>query len=95
MLASGLPVVASGVHGIVDYMKDGFNGYLADPEDSRDFAGKIRMLYDSETRKRIAANCSSSVEDFSMERSTEVLKEIFGDILETDIIVSEDRHAKR
>lgn len=83
MLASGLPVVASGVHGIVDYMKEGFNGYLADPDDSHGFAEKILLLHEPETRKRIAENCSASVEAFSMNKSTEALREIFRDILET------------
>lgn len=31
MLASGLPVIASNVHGIVDYITDGVDGYLCDP----------------------------------------------------------------
>lgn len=95
MLASGLPVVASGVHGIVDYVKDGYNGYLADPTDSHDFAVKIKILFDPEMRKTIAKNCSASVEDFSMERSTEALKKIFSEILETDSIISEGKYAKR
>ena len=93
MLASGLPIVASEVHGIVDYVNDGFNGYLADPDDSHDFAEKIRMLYDPETRKRIAENCSGSVEGFSAERSEEVLRGIFRDIL-TDNDSSEENHGK-
>lgn len=41
MLASGLPLVASSVHGIKDYVKDGVNGYLANPYDARSFARGI------------------------------------------------------
>lgn len=95
MLASGLPIVASGVHGIVDYVQDGFNGYLADPDDSHDFAEKIRKLYNGETRKEISGHCSASVENFSIDRSTEELTKIFRDILETDYKSSEEKHAKR
>ncbi len=94
MLASGLPIVASEVHGIVDYVIDGFNGYLANPNDGHDFAEKIKKLYDPEMRKTIALNCSASVENYSMDKSTEALKKIFSDILEIDNNASEEKNAK-
>ena len=81
MLASGMPVVASDLHGIVDYVRDGYNGFLADPLDSDDFADKIKKLFDSGTRARMAAVCSGSVEPFDIERSEECIKRIYKEIL--------------
>lgn len=42
MLASGLPVVASDVHGIVDYIINNEDGYLCNPYDYREFSGAIK-----------------------------------------------------
>ncbi len=81
MLASGLPIVASNVHGIVDYVIDGYNGFLADPLNSHDFADKIKRLYDDEKRRSLAVNCSASVEAFDIERSEESKAEIYREIL--------------
>ena len=81
MLASGIPVVASNVHGIVDYVRDGYNGFLADPLNSHDFADKINRLYDPETRKALAENCSASVEQFDVERSKESMRKIYSEVL--------------
>ncbi len=81
MLASGMPIVASDVHGIVDYVKDGYNGFLADPLNSHDFADKIIKLYDTETRKKMALNCSASVEQFDIEKSKESIERIYREML--------------
>ncbi len=81
MLASGMPIVASNVHGIVDYVKDGDNGFLADPLNSHDFADKIIKLYDSETREKLALNCSGSVEPFDIEKSKKSIEKIYAEIL--------------
>lgn len=43
-MASGLPVIASKVRGNVDLVKNGTNGYLADPEDVLGWAEKIQYL---------------------------------------------------
>lgn len=81
MLASGIPVAASNVHGIVDYLRDGYNGFLADPLNSHDFADKIKRLNDPETRKALAMNCSDSVKQFDVERSKESMRNIYSEIL--------------
>lgn len=81
MLASGLPVIGSRVQGIVDYVKDGVNGFLADPRQSSEFAEGIRKLYDCETRRKMSANCADSVESFDIRRSRESIENIYREIL--------------
>lgn len=81
MLASGMPIVASGLHGIVDYVRDGYNGFLADPLNSSDFADKIKKLYDPEIRNNMAINCSASVEQFDIKKSKESIEKIYRKML--------------
>lgn len=47
-MASGLPIVTSNVHGIVDYSIDGVTGYTSHPTDADGFADAIDRLYQSE-----------------------------------------------
>lgn len=81
MLASGLPMVASNVHGILDYMVDGVNGYLANPYRPEEFAVGIKKLLSEEKRKEIALACSKSVEKFDKSVSYEQMKKIYKEIL--------------
>ena len=50
MLASGLPLVASRVHGIMDYMLDNKTGYLCNPYSESEFATSILKLTDKNLR---------------------------------------------
>jgi glycosyltransferase involved in cell wall biosynthesis len=43
-MALGKPVVGSNVHGIPDLIKDGYNGFLAEPKDSRGLYEKMKAL---------------------------------------------------
>jgi glycosyltransferase involved in cell wall biosynthesis len=78
MLASGLTIVASNVHGIVDYMMDGVNGYLADPY-AHEFAVKIAKLKD--TRDTLRVNCSNSVLKFDKSCSYKAMEKIYTELL--------------
>ena len=81
MLASGLPIVASKVHGIVDYVQDDINGYLANPYSSHEFAEKILQIYNKETRARLREKCSDSVLKFDATCSHEAMQKIYDEIL--------------
>lgn len=78
MLASGLPIVASNVHGIVDYVQDGLNGYLANPFDENDFATKINKVINTNFDKEYISN---SVLDFDMKVSFNQMEKIYNEIL--------------
>ena len=77
MLASGLPLAASKVHGILDYVVDGVNGYLADPYSSDEFAEAIGKLTDKAVREKMSLVCSHSVDKFDISISKDQRKEIY------------------
>jgi glycosyltransferase involved in cell wall biosynthesis len=63
-LASGVPVVASGVGGLLDFVIDGDNGKLCQPQDPAALAAGIRALVaDDAFRQRAAARARASVVD--------------------------------
>ncbi|MDP2218009.1 MAG: glycosyltransferase family 4 protein [Methanolobus sp.] len=43
-MASGIPIVASNCGGVLDFVQDGKNGFLASPQDSRTFSENILTL---------------------------------------------------
>lgn len=81
MLASGLPVIASNVHGIVDYITDGVDGYLCNPFDEVEFATAIKKLLNPEQRKAMAENCQKAAEPFDVAHSRKAMQEIYRELL--------------
>ena len=81
MLASGLPVVASNVHGILDYMHDGENGFLCSPYDENEFAEGISKLLDSKIREKMRPYCIESVRLFDRKVAFLQMEEIYRDII--------------
>ena len=79
MLASGVPVVGFGVHGIVDYIIDGVNGYLVKPYSVDDFCTKIQSAY--ENLYYLKKNCEDSVEKFDKRFSSQAMSNIYEQIL--------------
>ena len=81
MLAAGLPVVASNVHGIVDYIIDGVDGYLCDPFDEDAFAESIKKLSNPDTRTSMVDNCVKAAEPFDVKYSKEAMQNIYSEML--------------
>lgn len=81
MIASGLPIVASNVHGIVDYVQNGVNGYLADPYKLEEFAEGIEKIINGKLKKVDKVSISKSVLEFDKEKSYNQMKNIYLEIL--------------
>ena len=63
-LACGLPVVASRIGGIPEFVEDGRNGFLFAPGDHRELAERIQRLHDEpEHRQRLGQQARSIVTD--------------------------------
>jgi glycosyltransferase involved in cell wall biosynthesis len=61
-LACGVPLVASGVGGLLDFVVDGENGRLSPPEDPAALAGRLGpLLSDATERARLATRARASV----------------------------------
>lgn len=81
MLASGLPVVASNVHGIVDYIIDGEDGYLCSPDDEHAFSEAILKLKSEDKRKSISSKCTNIARKFDKKYSYKKMREIYKELL--------------
>lgn len=81
MLAAGLPVVASHVHGIVDYISDGVDGYLCDPYNEHEFASAIKELSSEDIRSSMKENCRKYAEKFDKKFSYKKMREIYNEVL--------------
>ncbi|MGP0067392.1 MAG: glycosyltransferase family 4 protein [Isosphaeraceae bacterium] len=77
--ACALPVLGSRIGGIPEYIQDGRTGFLFSPEDDRELAGKIRLLYeDSALRQEMQRAARTwTVEDFSPENRLEAFLELY------------------
>lgn len=69
MMAAGLPLVASNVHGIKDYVINGTTGFTANPYSETDFADAIQKLMDKRIRQSMEMNCINKAEEFCQEVS--------------------------
>ena len=63
-LAAGIPIVATAVQGIKDYVIDGKTGYLSSAFDVNGFAEGIRKLSKPEIRKNMAKACIKKAKEF-------------------------------
>jgi len=64
-LACGLPVVASRVGGLPDFLTDDDNGYLVPVKDAAALSAALsRLVHDADTRARMSARARASVNDY-------------------------------
>lgn len=69
-MASGLPIITSNVHGIVDYSIDSKTGYCCSPLDVNGFAKAIEKLKNNESlRNKMGQENIELVEEFNIDSS--------------------------
>lgn len=82
-MASGKPVVVSDIPGVREVITDGKEGLLADPVDSEDLGGKIRILLaDDQKRSQMGGAGRAAVErNFSVEIVVERIEALYRDLV--------------
>lgn len=82
-MAAGIPLVASNVHGILDYVIDGKTGFTAAPNDVNGFAKAIKKLADNPTlRESMKKDCLEAVVPFDISNALKVMWDIYKEILQ-------------
>lgn len=80
--ASGKPVIGSRVGGIPAAIRDGYNGFLVDPNSPRKLANAILSLLDNETmRKSMAANAREHAERHDWKIVTSLTEKLYEQVL--------------
>jgi len=82
-MASGLPIVASKVGGLEEAVSDGKTGFLIEPGNPNDLAGKIKnLLLNEKRRKRFGeAGFKRVQENFSLKRTVDGIERLWKDDL--------------
>lgn len=82
MLAAGVPVISSNVHGIKDYMSNGVNGYMVSPYDENAFADAIDKLADKQIRETMMSACVEMAKKFDQSVSFKQMEMIYNEMLQ-------------
>jgi glycosyltransferase involved in cell wall biosynthesis len=82
-MASGLPVIATPVGGIVDFINDKETGVFCSPDSPASIVRAVNLLLENETlRKRIVSKAYITVhERYGWDNITAKMKEVFKQIL--------------
>lgn len=80
-LVAGVPLLASNVHGIKDYMIEGKTGYMYEPDDAGGFADGLKSLSDKKARESMRQDCIAMARKFTLEVSSQQMREIYKELL--------------
>ena len=81
LMTAGVPLAASGVQGILDYMEDGKTGYLCEPYNVEQYAYALERLSDKTVRESMKKNCVHKAMEFDKAISVSQTKEIYKELL--------------
>jgi len=81
-MCSGLPLLTSDVHGILDYSKNGVTGYLCSPDNIEGFAESITILMsDSRLREKIAKHNINAVEQYDVGHIIKLMRRLYNKVV--------------
>lgn len=81
-MSVGLPVVSTNAGGITEAVRDGYNGFAVEKENSRALANAIIKVYkDKELREIFSKNALEFVKEFDIEITIEKNIELYGKIM--------------
>lgn len=83
-MACGTPMVSFKIGGVIDLVRPGITGYLAEPEDTADFcSGIIKLLEDKELRDHMSQNCRAiALSEYSWELQAQRYIELYHQVLQ-------------
>lgn len=82
IMAAGVPLVSSNVHGIIDYVVDGETGFLCDPDDVDGFSNAIYLLANNDKLRNIMRKkCLEAVKPFELHHALNAMWRIYDEIL--------------
>lgn len=82
-MSAGRPVIASNVGGIPEWLDDGKTGFLVDPGNSEQIAGKVIKLFsDRKLLEQMGKNARKRAEQFSIEKHVIEIENIYKELIE-------------
>ena len=84
-MAAGLPVIATPVGGIVDFLRDGETGWLCRVQDQKSLAEQVRVILNPEKREGVARIVNNArnlaFRDYSWDKVAGEMKEVFNQLI--------------
>jgi len=88
-MASGLPVIASDIEPLTEFLEDGTNSLLVSPMDYKSFSdGVIKIIEDGETNKKLQSNGRNTAKKYSWETTAEGHLAIYNNILKNSNLLT-------
>ncbi len=82
LMAAGIPLVASNVHGILDYVKDGVTGYICPPDDADAFKSALdKLMENPDLREQMKEACQKAVQQFDKTHALNAMWSIYKEVL--------------
>lgn len=81
-MASGVPVIGTRIGGTIEIIKEGENGFLFSPGNSRELVEKLNLLLkNSSLREKFSREGRKRVKEFSIEKTVEKTERLYRSIL--------------
>ncbi len=94
--AAGIPVLAPDAGGVTENIRDGWNGFLFEPNDRRDFGQKLlKLVQNRELRQEMGRNAKSCVAQYSWDETVKNLVEIWAELIANKSKTSLNAHESR